>query len=744
MTNSNIENQRYRILLQKIFDVPLREALNSVEKEIPVARRELKNRVEQLRDTYKYMLHYFAEGYEDANRRKMVADIREKLARILDTLSIDTRKDEAQGAWWSALRLSELHGRKLSEIAERLRNLETEIGLCIDKTEAPKEIITERDEALVNLFDSVWTNYHFSKNDVEAALEIASGSSGEAAAKVLMAALLAGSLRYYDEEKLRLMISLVNAGFTLASEPEQENEDASKSAEERGIVALTGIILNLIRFNGRIGEDSRLYQELQEWKENDLIRGLMSDVAKELLRTVDTARAAKKMKEDIIPGLMKMRPEILKKMKDLSPEMDVASLEENPEWADMLENSGIRSSLEELSGMQAEGADLMMSAFANLKNFRFFSNPSNWFIPFMPEHHEIIDLSKSEGKDFINLITETKFISESDKYSLALSFSRMPASQRSALIGGISEQFAQANEAKSLQMKLEEEKSSRRYAGAMIRDLYRFDKLFDKKGDAEFDIFGRATDFISSRLLREIIGTDDFNILVAEFFFSRKMYEEALPYLLAAENSGYERIDEKIGYCYQFRKDFRNANLYYQRAMLLSPASRWLTRRLAQVNSHLGNHDEAARYYGELLVENPENRSLLMYRANALYAAGKIKEALQDYYKLSYLDATYEDALRAIAWCEFLLGNNEKSKSTYMQLLLSGPDESDWLNCGHLALAQGNIREAAGYYKESIKAGGFETFDKAFAKDASTLIEHGVTEETIELIRDLILYESEN
>jgi len=43
----------------------------------------------------------------------------------------------------------------------------------------------------------------------------------------------------------------------------------------------------------------------------------------------------------------------------------------------------IMKTMEELTNLQMEGADVYMSAFANLKHFDFFRNFQNWFVPFI-------------------------------------------------------------------------------------------------------------------------------------------------------------------------------------------------------------------------------------------------------------------------------------------------------------------------------------------------------------------------
>ncbi|MDE7154851.1 MAG: hypothetical protein K2N79_01010, partial [Muribaculaceae bacterium] len=64
---------------------------------------------------------------------------------------------------------------------------------------------------------------------------------------------------------------------------------------------------------------------------------------------------------------------------------DISELEENPEWMEVLEKSGVADRLKEMTEIQEEGGDVFMSTFSNLKNYTFFNEISNWFLPFPAE-----------------------------------------------------------------------------------------------------------------------------------------------------------------------------------------------------------------------------------------------------------------------------------------------------------------------------------------------------------------------
>ena len=59
---------------------------------------------------------------------------------------------------------------------------------------------------------------------------------------------------------------------------------------------------------------------------------LINDVIFSVVRTFDTQRVDKKMRDEVLPGLMKIDPEIMKKMRNISRDAENFLDSENPEW----------------------------------------------------------------------------------------------------------------------------------------------------------------------------------------------------------------------------------------------------------------------------------------------------------------------------------------------------------------------------------------------------------------------------
>ncbi len=122
----------------------------------------------------------------------------------------------------------------------------------------------------------------------------------------------------------------------------------------------------------------------------------------------------------------------MKRMRDVSIDSDVNAMEENPEWADMLEKTGLRSKLEDLSEMQSEGADLMMAALQILRISVSFARPAIGLCLFYANHSEIRSFRSFSGSAIGVLFDSAVMMCDSDKYSFALSLERMQPSYRDA------------------------------------------------------------------------------------------------------------------------------------------------------------------------------------------------------------------------------------------------------------------------------------------------------------------------
>ena len=113
---------------------------------------------------------------------------------------------------------------------------------------------------------------------------------------------------------------------------------------------------------------------------------------------------------------------------------------------------------------------------------------------------------------------------------------------------------------------------------------------------------------------------------------------------------------------------------------------------------------------------------------------------MQYFFKLDFIENNCTKAWRAIGWCSFVNGRYEQAMKHYEKILAFKPLAADYLNAGHVAWTQKNMQKAVEYYRKSvISYGDATTFIEWFDKDKPLLIHHGISEEDIPLMLDLVI-----
>ena len=84
-----------------------------------------------------------------------------------------------------------------------------------------------------------------------------------------------------------------------------------------------------------------------------------------------------------------------------------------------------------------------MSTFAALKNYPFFREVHNWFYPFSKQQSNVLKAMKqagNQGGSLLDLILQSGFFSNSDKYSLFFTIHQLPQSQQDIMLSQLNEQ----------------------------------------------------------------------------------------------------------------------------------------------------------------------------------------------------------------------------------------------------------------------------------------------------------------
>lgn len=699
---------------------------------------EITQEIDRAEQSYEYMLKYAIDGVEDPMRDEMYVDLISLLYAILDKALRHASTSETFTLYYNTLRY-EL-ARPLNEAATIGELLNKYIIKCQntsiynliteqsgDKHDNADDSRVGQEELERRIFNKIWVSMPLSVADEEAI----TSAINDAVYPVyfreqLLSAVFLGQLAFFDERRLSI---LANA---------YQHDNARLSVR-----ALVGLVFTLAIYPNRL-TSKKLIDRIASFKEQETWTADVKMVLAEFMRSKDTERINRKMRDELIPQMMKLRPDIYKKINDSTGIIDLSSIEENPEWEDMLRESGITDRLKELSEMQEEGSDVFMSTFAQLKTYPFFSEISNWFLPFHLDHSLVVDALGSEINAIGTIIGNAPFLCDGDKYSFVLSLSAVPEAGRQMMVSQFEAQMRAVDEAgMSMAMLSQGDISRRNLINKYMQDLYRFFKLFRRKGEFT-DPFKEIVSFFDTPLLADDLNDVETLTLAAEFYFKRKYYAEAFDVFgkIADKTPPSAQLFQKMGYCCQQEGNIETALTFYEQAELLNADSLWTLRRIAICLRQLDRPADALGYLERVAKMSPDDMNIALLLGHTLLELERYDEAVKQYYKVEFLDEKSTRAWRPLAWCLFLLRDFEQSRRYYDKIVADAPSAEDYLNMGHLSMAAGDYHEAVERYKMSLSAdnGNVPHYLKSMVSDTKSLLIAGVELSNIPLIIDAVLY----
>lgn len=706
----------FTLLRRRLTEVPLAGALA---------------RVSQAESTYRYMLDYFSRGLADPGRGAMLASLRSDLLDIAQKIDKDVSATDSPELYFSTLRMCRLRPASLTEAVDRTVQLKAMSDLAISSGQYPDSVMTQIESEEEKIFNVLWTDDSLRPDEYKAVVNaILNGSLPYTTSAIAIAAVGLSLMRYYSRDAFMTLISLAKAEYIPVSAR-----------------ALSTLILALSRWTEAVADDARLTEALQTLPDMEGMPKRIRDVVKTLVRTRDTDRVSRKMQREVIPGLMQFGPDIINRLKETSEEASFADLEANPEWEELLRDSGLEEKLRELTEMQSDGADVMMVAFSNLKNYPFFRQVRNWFLPFTVQHPMLRRLHTADEDTVSAMLEMSGLMCDSDKYSFAFSLASMPDSQRSMMLSQMAAQSAQVKEQlkdlKALKAGAEYEDELTRY----FRDLYRFHKLFPKRGEF-FDPFATAFDLTAVPVVSEVMESADDVAPIAEFYFKRGYYAEALPLLqtVARSSAAPPHIWEKIGFCLEKAPaGNQEAIEAYMKAQLFNPDSRWIARRLGICYRREADYRNALEYLEMARsYDGAYDRSLSLLIADTMMEAGKWDDALHELYRVDYESPDDPEVLRRMARCAFRSSGLDKAESFIKRIPNISLDEDDYRLMGHIAFLRKDMSEAARLYRLTVRPNDEKRLWKSqILSDLDILLALGASRTDLLLLLESLSYSIE-
>lgn len=692
--------QLYKRTINKLDERHLGEALELLQ-ELANALGDWKllDEVADVNSAYGLLLYYMEQGNNDPAREQQHTNF---IAACYNIAEKAAQTERALVTGTSA------RMRSISEILKDMENLE----LKNITSEPCEEDANKHVELYTELFNASYDSFLWNDEAAAQAQEVIDSALIAENDKILMTSgLFINCLQAFDARKIIFFA---------------DNYSTATSSMLR-IRMLVAVAFTLYTYRNRLFAYPAITSKLKDLCNNPRFTTDMQNLQKLIIESLSTHEVDRKMREEIIPTMLKSH--------NFNPEkFGIDSLEEisesNPEWKNFEQQVG------KLAELEAAGADIYYSTFSTLKRYPFFNNAANWLYPFEENHPGIPKQIRKTGlKGIANALLKSDVLCDSDKYSFCMLTTQMTDVQVNMIIsqlpemGGYDTAIAQTSES-----------TCRNY----LRNLFRFFYLYSGKSKPA-NPFETDMSLLDCNELAEAFKDKTEINKISAYAIKKGKYDMAISFLLLSETKGFadSEVYQELGFCYQKKKSYFDAIAAYEKANALSGDSKWTLQHLAQTNRIVGNYKDALNYYRLLETAKGEDAKIAFRCGECLVHLESYDDAMHEFFKAEYLNPDMTAATRAIAWCSILTDDIKQARKYYDKLLLKEEQGEDLLNAGHAAWIDGDTKAAVELYSRAYAELKREEFLKRMQSDKEILKTHGISNYDITFMSDIVIRKKE-
>lgn len=692
--------QLYKRTINKLDERHLGEALELLQELANVLGDwKLLDEVADVNSAYGLLLYYMEQGNNDPAREQQHTNF---IAACYNIAEKAAQTERALVTGTSA------RMRSISEILKDMENLE----LKNITSEPCEEDANKHVELYTELFNASYDSFLWNDEAAAQAQEVIDSALIAENDKILMTSgLFINCLQAFDARKIIFFA---------------DNYSTATSSMLR-IRMLVAVAFTLYTYRKRLFAYPVITSKLKDLCNNPRFTTDMQNLQKLIIESLSTHEVDRKMREEIIPAMLKSH--------NFNPEkFGIDSLEEisesNPEWKNFEQQVG------KLAELEAAGADIYYSTFSTLKRYPFFNNAANWLYPFEENHPGIPKQIRKTGlKGIANALLKSDVLCDSDKYSFCMLTTQMTDGQVNMIIsqlpemGGYDTAIAQTSES-----------TCRNY----LRNLFRFFYLYSGKSKPA-NPFETDMSLLDCNELAEAFKDKTEINKISAYAIKKGKYDMAISFLLLSETKGFadSEVYQELGFCYQKKKSYFDAIAAYEKANALSGDSKWTLQHLAQTNRIVGNYKDALNYYRLLETAKGEDAKIAFRCGECLVHLESYDDAMHEFFKAEYLNPDMTAATRAIAWCSILTDDIKQARKYYDKLLLKEEQGEDLLNAGHAAWIDGDTKAAVELYSRAYAELKREEFLKRMLSDKEILKTHGISNYDITFMSDIVIRKKE-
>ena len=541
------------------------------------------------------------------------------------------------------------------EIRKRLESFVSNIALLQlqNDNEAAQQrlevIYEEQKKYRQQMFLYVLTELRFSGGDIQELEDLLlTPTVDNIDQRMIISALTINGLMVFDPLKLRLLVNVYT-----------KSEDIPVKQ-----YALVGWALTLPRYPYYC--DSQTTQIVRDLVDNDAtVREELAQLQIQLAYCQSADRDSRNFQETIMPDIMKASN---MRFTDKGLEM-----QEDDPMDDILGRSTTEKKMEEVESRmrsymdkRSQGMDLFFQGFKHMKRYPFFSDISNWLVPFYYEHPDIAPaLHQMGGNGILHLMLDAPMC-DNDKYSFVFAF----LSIMNKVPKDIIEQMQQTAPPENAYRDWMSDPAilRRNY----LQSLYRFFQLFPYSEsfvspfcdteEVEMPYLDPPSWLIVANKTLMETRFDD-NIIDLLKYFLRKKDFGAVQFIL----DEYNDCDDSFDLCYvrtlfyaESLPDFEDEFLHnIEYCLKVKPDSVLLRKLYAKWLYSCEKFQEAKTLFGKLMEEKDGNRNYMFSYALCCHKLGDYDEAKKVLFRLAYEHPDDREVGILLASTLFLDGKTE-------------------------------------------------------------------------------------
>ncbi len=311
---------------------------------------------------------------------------------------------------------------------------------------------------------------------------------------------------------------------------------------------------------------------------------------------------------------------------------------------------------------QMRGDDIFSATLGRMRQFPFFHETANWFLPFTARHSALAEIFDGEGAAIADLVENMPMLSDADKYALVISMAAMPSTMRANALSSMVDNLRQVSDTEEFREAMEASApTDSMIIGQFIASLQRYiaDNIEGKR-TVLAQKFQSIALGVMSFVSPDIDQSEECKLIVS--LCENEKYENALLVNRCIRNG--EQRDYKtlcaLGKAAEELGDVVEQYFYYEAAYNLEPGKKEAVLGMARINTNDNSEFKNVELLEPLIKNYPDDAELLGMLGYAYIARNDFDNAVNTLYHLDYI-VDGNRAKAQLAWALTLSGDFENA-----------------------------------------------------------------------------------